>query len=85
MTTKAQLAAAEIVSFADTNCMNEDDAEEIISRHFPGDGESEFKNFHRNICEASGYGHDEIDWNRDLASLTEHVRKLKAAIDKKAE
>lgn len=33
-----------------------------------------FKNFHRLICEASGYTHDNIDWKRDQASLAEHIR-----------
>lgn len=34
----------------------------------------EFKNFHRLICEASNYGHDDIDWKRDQLSLAEHIR-----------
>ena len=33
-----------------------------------------FKNFHRLICEASGYTHDDIEWERDQASLAEHIR-----------
>ena len=33
-----------------------------------------FKNLHRLICEASGYTHDDIEWQRDQASLAEHIR-----------
>jgi cell division protein FtsB len=43
--------------------------------------ESEFKNFHRMICEAAVYGHDETDWKRDQASLAELVRGLRGHID----
>lgn len=32
-----------------------------------------FKNFHRSLCERFGYFHDEIDWQRDQASLEEHI------------
>lgn len=32
-----------------------------------------FKNFHRNLCERFGYGHDELDWLRDQVSLIEHI------------
>lgn len=35
--------------------------------------EAEFKNFHRSLCDRFGYGHDEIDWRRDLVSLEEHI------------
>ncbi|AZD86533.1 hypothetical protein C4K14_3709 [Pseudomonas chlororaphis subsp. aureofaciens] len=32
-----------------------------------------FKNFHRSLCERFGYYHDDIDWQRDQASLEEHI------------
>jgi len=35
--------------------------------------EANFKNFHRSLCERFGYFHDEIDWQRDLVSLEEHI------------
>lgn len=35
--------------------------------------DSEFKNFHRLLCERFGYGHDERDWRRDQLSLIEHI------------
>lgn len=35
--------------------------------------EGSFKNFHRNLCKRFGYGHDDHDWQRDLASLEEHI------------
>lgn len=42
---------------------------------------SEFKNFHRMVCESAGYHHDEIDWKRDQASLVNHIEsKLTLAI-----
>lgn len=34
-----------------------------------------FKNFHRQLCERFGYGHDEVDWQRDQVSLIEHIAK----------
>lgn len=42
--------------------------------------EHSFKNFHRNVCDAANYVHDETDWERDLASLTEHVRQQSSKI-----
>lgn len=38
----------------------------------------EHKNLHRLICKAAGYVHDEVDWRRDQASLSEWVSRLKA-------
>lgn len=35
--------------------------------------ESEFKNFHRLLCERFGYAHDPVDWKRDQLSLIEHI------------
>lgn len=35
--------------------------------------ESDFKNFHRLLCERFGYVHDEQDWRRDQLSLIEHI------------
>lgn len=41
-----------------------------------------FKNFHYRLCERFGYSHDEVDWDRDLASLEEWIAKrLTAAED----
>ncbi len=40
-----------------------------------------FKNFHANLCKRFGYGHDETDWRRDLASLEEWIAKDKARMD----
>lgn len=34
-----------------------------------------FKNFHRLLCERFGYGHDEVDWERDQLSLIEWIAK----------
>ncbi len=39
------------------------------------DGDHEFKNFHRHLCEHFGYTHDEIDWKRDQVSLIEWIAK----------
>jgi len=38
----------------------------------------EFKNFHRLLCERFGYGHDEVDWQRDQLSLIEWIAKRPA-------
>jgi hypothetical protein len=40
---------------------------------------SDFKNFHRLLCERFGYGHDEVDWKRDQLSLIEWIAKRHAA------
>lgn len=42
--------------------------------------EKDFQNLHRLICEASGYGHDEVDWKRDQASLAEFIRTQKSEL-----
>ena|SRR3990167_1553333 len=34
---------------------------------------AKFKNFHRRLCARFGYHHDEADWERDQASLEEHI------------
>ncbi len=34
-----------------------------------------FKNFHRVLCERFGYGHDEVDWERDQLSLIEWIAR----------
>jgi hypothetical protein len=41
------------------------------------DATSEFKNFHRLLCERFGYVHDEKDWRRDQLSLIEHIAKCR--------
>lgn len=44
------------------------------SRADGGDtNDSEFKNFHRLLCERFGYAHDERDWKRDQLSLIEWI------------
>lgn len=40
------------------------------------DRTAEFKNFHRLLCERFGYGHDNLDWQRDQLSLIEHIASL---------
>src|SRR5712692_562381 len=37
--------------------------------------QASFKNFHRLLCERFGYGHDEVDWERDQLSLIEWIAK----------
>lgn len=37
-----------------------------------------FKNFHRLLCERFGYGHDDVDWERDQLSLIEWIAKRAA-------
>lgn len=44
-----------------------------------------FKNFHRNLCKRFNFGHDEIDWMRDQASLEEHIAGLLAKKDAEIE
>jgi len=39
------------------------------------DAWSEFKNFHRLLCERFGCVHDDVDWQRDQLSLIEHIAK----------
>lgn len=37
--------------------------------------DSEFKNFHRLLCERFGYAHDDKDWKRDQLSLIEWIAR----------
>lgn len=43
---------------------------------------AQFKNFHRIICEAANYYHDETNWVRDQASLCEIVRIARAEVER---
>lgn len=40
------------------------------------EGDNEFKNFHRLLCERFGYRFDPVDWKRDQASLIEYIDQL---------
>jgi hypothetical protein len=42
--------------------------------------DSDFKNFHRQLCDRFGYVHDERDWKRDQVSLTEWIAKRAAGV-----
>ncbi len=42
------------------------------------EADSEFKNFHRLLCERFGYGHDPRNWRRDQLSLIEHIANSQA-------
>jgi hypothetical protein len=48
-------------------------------------GVGEFKNFHENLCKRFGYGHDEVDWKRDQASLIEHIATQISALKSEKE
>ena len=41
---------------------------------------SDFKNFHRLLCERFNYPHDEESWWRDQVSLIEHIAKERDAL-----
>ena len=45
----------------------------VIDAIIEASTEAEFKNFHRLLCERFGYGHDEVNWQRDQLSLIEHI------------
>lgn len=42
--------------------------------------DTEFKNFHRLLCERFHYEHDEKDWKRDQLSLIEWIEDKTSAV-----